>query len=179
MRYTRTAVALHWLTALLILAAFGVGYYMVDLRLSPLKLKIYSWHKWIGVTVWLLTAARLAWRAGHPAPPLPDTMKAWEKSVAGATHILLYLLMFAVPLSGWLMSSAAGFQVVYFGVLPLPDLIGKDKEFAEFLKLVHFTLTSGLGLLIFGHIAAALKHRFIERDDVLARMVPYLHKEKS
>lgn len=178
MTYTRTAIALHWLTALLILAAFGVGYYMVDLRLSPLKLKIYSWHKWIGVSVFLLTVARLAWRMGHPAPPLPAGMKAWEKLLAGATHALLYLLLFAVPLSGWLMSSAAGFPVVYLGILPLPDLIGKDKELAEFLKFLHFFLTAAFGLLVLAHIGAALKHRLLDRDDVLARMIPFLHKEQ-
>lgn len=178
MAYTRTAIALHWLIALLIAAAFGMGYYMADLPLSPLKLKIYSWHKWIGVTVFLLAVLRLVWRARHPAPPLPDDMPAWEKQVAGATHILLYLLMFAVPLSGWLMSSAAGFKVVYFGVLPLPDLIGKDKELAEFLKFLHFTLTTVLGLLVLAHIGAALKHRLLDRDEVLARMIPFLHKEK-
>ncbi|MBS4097716.1 MAG: cytochrome b [Sulfuricella sp.] len=179
MTYTRTAIALHWLTALLIATAFGVGYYMADLPLSPMKLKIYSWHKWLGMTVLLLALARLAWRAGHPAPPLPDTMQGWEKSVAGATHILIYLLMLAAPLAGWLMSSAAGFKVVYLGVLPLPDLIGKDKELAEFLKELHFYLTSGLGVLVLGHIAAALKHHLIDRDQVLARMMPSLLKEKS
>lgn len=179
MAYTRTAIALHWLSALLILAAFGMGFYMVGLTLSPLKLKVYSWHKWAGMTVLVLVFLRLAWRSAHPPPPLPATLAVWEHHAAGATHLLLYLLMIAVPVSGWLMSSAAGFQVVYLGWLPLPDLIGKDKECAEFLKSIHFLLTSTLGVLVIAHIGAALKHRFLDHDAVLARMVPFLTKEKS
>lgn len=178
MAYTRTAIALHWLTAVLIVAAFAVGFYMVDLKLSPWKLKVYSWHKWLGMTVLLLAVARLAWRAGHTPAPLPASLKGWEVALAHATHALLYLLMLAVPVSGWLMSSAAGFKVVYLGVLPLPDLIGKDKELAEFLKLLHFYLTTTLGLLVLGHVGAALKHRLIDRDEVLERMIPLLRKEK-
>ncbi len=179
MSYTRTAIALHWLSALFIVAAFGIGFYMVGLTLSPLKLKVYSWHKWAGITVLGLVCLRLAWRGVHPPPPLPATLAVWEHRAAGATHLLLYLLMIAVPLSGWLMSSAAGFRVVYLGVLPLPDLIGKDKECAEFLKFVHFLLASALGVLVVAHIGAALKHRFLDHDAVLARMVPFLTKEKS
>lgn len=171
MGYTRTAIVMHWLTALLILAAFAVGYTMTDLPLSPFKLKVFSWHKWIGVTVFLLTVLRLVWRLGHPAPALPDSMKDWEKKLAAAGHGLLYVLMFAVPLTGWLMSSAKGFQVVYFGVLPIPDLIGKDKELGELLEEVHGALAAGLGVLILGHVAAALKHRFMDRDGVMERML--------
>ena len=110
---------------------------MSDLALSPLKLKLISYHKWLGVTVFLLAAARLAWRATHTPPPLPAAMPAWQRYAAHGLHHLLYVLMFAIPLSGWLMSSAKGFQTVYFGVLPLPDLIGKDKALGDVLKEVH------------------------------------------
>lgn len=170
-RYTATAILLHWVVAVLILATLPLGVYMSDLALSPWKLKLYSWHKWIGVSVFLLAVLRLAWRLTHPAPPLPTTMPAWERHAAGIVHVLLYLLMFAVPLSGWLMSSASGFQTVYFGVLPIPDLLARDKALAEVLKGVHATLNVFLGLLLVGHVGAALKHRFVTRDDILSRML--------
>ncbi len=171
-RYTRTAIGLHWAVALLIFAAFPVGLYMVELPLSPTKLKIYSYHKWVGVTIFLLALARLLWRATHPAPPMPESVPRWQQALAGATHILLYLLMVAIPLSGWLMSSALGFQTVYLGVLPLPDLLEKDKLLGEQLKFLHMFLNYTLAALVLMHIGAALKHHLIDRDDILTRMLP-------
>jgi cytochrome b561 len=176
-RYTRTAIALHWLIALIILAAFPVGLYMVDLALSPTKLKIYSYHKWAGVTVFLLALLRVIWRATHPAPPLPDTVPRWQQALGNATHLLLYLLLLAIPVSGWLMSSALGFQTVYFGVLPIPDLLVKDKELGESLKFVHLFLNYTMAVLVAMHTGAALKHHFIDRDSVLARMLPLLSRK--
>ncbi len=178
-RYTRTAIALHWLTALLIVALFPLGVYMADLALSPLKLKLISYHKWLGVTVFLLLLLRLAWRAGHVPPPLPDSMPPWQRHAANGLHGLLYLLLFAIPLSGWLMSSAKGFQTVYLGVLPLPDLIGKDKALGDLLRAVHETLNMTLMVLLLAHVGAALKHHFIERDGILARMLPFLERGDS
>ena len=171
-RYTRTAIGLHWAVALLIFASFPVGLYMVELPLSPTKLKIYSYHKWAGVTIFLLALARLFWRTTHPAPPMPDSVPRWQQAIAGATHILLYLLIVAIPLSGWLMSSALGFQTVYFGVLPLPDLLEKDKLLGEQLKFLHMFLNYTLAALVLMHIGAALKHHLIDRDDILTRMLP-------
>jgi cytochrome b561 len=176
--YTGTAISLHWLVAFLILAAFPLGLTMSDLALSPLKLKLISYHKWLGVTVFLLAAARLAWRATHTPPPLPAAMPAWQRYAAHGLHHLLYVLMFAIPLSGWLMSSAKGFQTVYLGVLPLPDLIGKDKALGELLTEVHETLNFALLALVVAHVGAALKHHFIDRDDILARMMPFIGQEK-
>lgn len=167
--YTRTAVLLHWLVALLIFAAFPLGLYMADLPLSPTKLKLFSYHKWMGITALLLVAIRLAWRAGHPAPAAPDGPR-WQQVAAAAVHHLLYLLMLAVPLSGWLMSSAKGFQTVWFGILPLPDLVGKDKELGNLLKEVHEVLNYTLLTLVAAHVLAALKHHFIDRDGLLNRM---------
>ena len=178
-RYTRTAIALHWLAAILIFAAFPLGLTMSDLPLSPLKLKLISYHKWLGVTIFLLAAARLAWRAAHTPPPPPDAMSAWQRRAASGLHHLLYLLLFAIPLSGWLMSSAKGFQTVYFGVLPLPDLIGKDKALGDALQEVHEMLNYGLLALVSAHVAAALKHQFIDRDGILARMLPFLDRRSS
>jgi cytochrome b561 len=171
-RYGRVAIALHWIAAALILGNLAYGLYLVELPLSPQKLRYFSYHKWIGVTVLLLSAARLLWRLLHPAPPLPPTMRPWEMRLAHASHALLYVLFFAAPLSGWLFSSAAGFQTVYLGVLPIPDLLAKNRELADILKVVHHWINYVLAAVIVLHTSAALKHHFVDRDDVLRRMWP-------
>ena len=170
MRYSTPAVVLHWLVALLIFAGFPLGLYMVDLPLSPDKLKLYSYHKWIGITVLLLVAVRVSWRLTHVPPPLPASVAAWQRQASAVVHGLLYLLMIAIPLSGWLMSSAKGFQTVWFGVLPLPDLIGKDKGLGDQLAEVHKILNFTLLALVVLHVGAALQHHFIERQPLLQRM---------
>jgi cytochrome b561 len=175
-QYTRTAIILHWLVVLLIFAAFPLGLYMHDLPLSPYKLRLYSYHKWIGITVLMLAVIRLSWRIGHRPPGMPESMPNWEKLAAQATHYALYLLIFAIPVSGWLMSSALGFKVVWLGVLPLPDLVGKSKELGELLHEVHETLNYMMLGLVLAHIGAALKHHFLEHDDILTRMLPFLRK---
>ena len=176
-RYTHTAVTLHWLIALLIFAAFPLGLYMHDLPLSPHKLRLYSYHKWIGITVFVLAVMRLSWRATHRPPPLPASMPAWERFAAESVHYLLYALIFAIPVSGWLMSSAKGMQTVWFGVLPLPDLIGKDKELGDLLHEVHEAFNFALLGLLLAHVGAALKHHIIQHDDILARMIPFLRRK--
>ncbi|MGH8444924.1 MAG: cytochrome b [Solimonas sp.] len=166
----------HWLVVLLIVAAFSVAWTMVDMRLSPTKLKLYNYHKWIGVTVFTLAVLRVAWRWFRAPPALPDGMRPWERQAAEITHRLLYLLLFAIPLSGWLMSSAKGFQTVYLGKLPIPDAIGKNAALGEALTRVHEALTWLLLGLLTLHVLAALKHHFIDRDDVLLRMLPRLRR---
>ena len=169
--YNGPAKALHWLTAGLILSAFPLGLYMSGLSLTPTKLQLYSYHKWIGITALLIAVARVVWRLVKGAPaPLPAP--AWQQKAAAVTHGLLYVLMFAVPLSGWLMTSAKGFPVVYFGVLPLPDMVDKNEELGELLKQVHAVLNYSLITLVGMHLAAALKHHFIDRDETLVRMSP-------
>ena len=179
LRYTGTAIALHWLAALLVFAAFPLGLYMGDLPFSPLKLRLFSYHKWLGVTVFLLAAVRLAWRAAHRAPPFPPSMPSWERFAAAAAHWLLYALIFVIPLTGWLMSSAKGMQTVYLGVVPLPDLLGKDKALGRLLQDTHAALNMAMLALVAFHIVAALRHHFVERDGILARMLPFLDKESS
>lgn len=169
-RYTSTAIVLHWLVALLIFAGFPLGLYMVDLPLSPDKLKLYSYHKWIGITVLLLAAVRLGWRLTHTPPPLPASVAVWQRRASAVVHGLLYLLVIVIPISGWLMSSAKGFQTVWFGVLPLPDLLEKDRELGELLAAVHRTLNFTLLGLVVLHVGAALQHHFIERQPFLQRM---------
>lgn len=170
-RYTTTAIALHWLIAAIMLISVSVGLYMTGLKFSPEKLKLYNWHKWAGVTIFTLVLIRCAWRLFHTPPP-PVPMPAWQRHAANAAHYLLYALMIVIPLSGWLMSSAKGFQTVYFGVIPLPDLLDKSKELGETLTLVHKTLNYTMITLVILHAAAALKHHFVDKDDVLRRMLP-------
>ena len=171
-RYSATAIALHWLIAIIILGSLPLGIYMADLPISPTKLKLFSYHKWAGVTVFLLAIVRLGWRLGHPAPPLPESIPAGQRRLANATHHLLYVLIFAIPLTGWLMSSAKGFQTVYFGVFPIPDLLTKNPPLGDLLKTIHFSLNALLAGLLAAHVGGALKHHFIDRDDVLRRMLP-------
>lgn len=172
-RYTRTAIALHWLIAFLILATVPLGVYMSDLPLSPDKLKFYSWHKWIGITMLILAILRLLWRASHLPPRLSNLTPRWQGLARHAVHLLLYFLLFAVPLSGWIMSSAKGFQTVWFGVLPLPDLVGKDKALGQLLTTLHQGLNLVLVALVAVHVAAAIKHHFIDRDATLQRILPF------
>ena len=175
-RYTRLAIALHWLLALVILVMFAVGLYMADLPFSPLRLKLYNWHKWAGVTFLALTVLRLLWRMTHRPPVLPQAitqaMPGWQMRVHHATHYLLYLLFFAVPLIGWAYSSAAGFPIVWFGQIPLPDLLSKNKELADIIKPLHELSAYALVGLAGLHLAAALKHHWVDRDGLLSRMLP-------
>jgi cytochrome b561 len=171
LRYTAPAIALHWLLALMILVSLGVGLYMTSLPLSPTRLKLYNWHKWAGVTILLLSAARLLWRLSH-RPPADPPMPPWQQRAAHAAHRLLYGLFFAVPLAGWAYSSAAGFPIVWFGVLPLPDLVWPDRELATLIKPLHKWLAYALAATVLLHVVAALKHQFVDRDGLLQRMLP-------
>lgn len=170
-RYSRVAVALHWLTAALIVAGFTLGLSMVDLPFGRQKLQWYAWHKWAGITVFLLTCIRLGWRLAH-AVPAPPPSPRWQLAAATTTHWGLYALLVVIPLSGWVYSSATGVQVVYLGLFPLPDLVPKDKALASSLRTVHQTLNFTLLALVCLHAAAALKHHFVDRDQVLRRMLP-------
>jgi cytochrome b561 len=179
MRYTGVAIGLHWLAAALIVTAFGLRWTLAGMEFSPQKVRWLSWHKWLGITVLGLTAWRLAWRLAHPAPPLPPTVPVWQRQAVHAVHLLLYGLMFAIPLSGWLFSSAKGVQVVYLGWLPLPDLIGVDQAAADRLRALHEWLNYVLLAAVAAHVGAALKHHLIERDDVLTRMLPVVGRRES
>ena len=172
-QYGGTAIALHWPTAALIVANLLLGLSMVPLPFSPQKLKWYQWHKWVGVTVFLVTTLRLLWRWRHPAPT-PAAMPLWQQKAAAVAHALLYAFLLAIPISGWLYSSATGVQVVYLGLVPLPDLVPKDKALAAALKAVHVSLNFTMFAVVCLHAAAALKHQFVDRDGTLERMLPML-----
>ena len=173
--YTPVAIALHWLMALALAANFALGLTMSDLPLSPQKLQFYAWHKWAGISLLGLVTLRLIWRGIAQAPELLPA-PVWQQRLARLSHILLYALMFAIPLSGWLMSSAAGFTVNYLGVLPLPDLVGKDKALFETLKEVHETLNFTLLGMVIIHVLAALKHHFVDHDASLRRILPWIRE---
>ncbi len=170
-RYTGTAIVLHWLLALLIAGTFALGVYMHELPFSPARLKYYSWHKWAGVTILALSFLRLAWRLTHK-PPADLPMPGWQATAAHATHHLLYALFFIVPLVGWAYSSAAGFPIVWFGVLPLPDFVPVDKALAEAIKPWHERTAMLMAALVLLHVAGAIKHQLIDRDGLIDRMRP-------
>jgi cytochrome b561 len=168
-RYTVTAIALHWLLALALFGTFALGVYMHELPVSPWRLKLYSWHKWAGVTILALSFVRLAWRVTH-RPPEDVPMPGWQRQASHAAHHLLYVLFFVVPLMGWAYSSAAGFPVVWFGVLPLPDFVPVDRDLAGILKKLHEVLAIAMATIVLVHVAGAIKHHFIDRDGLLKRM---------
>jgi cytochrome b561 len=174
-RYTALAIALHWLLALAIAGALGMGWYLSGMPLSPAKVKLINWHKWAGITILALSLLRLGWRLGHAAPPLDARVLAgmppWQRSVHHGVLWSLYALFLLVPLLGWAYSSAAGVPVVWFGVLPLPDLLARNKELADLvLKPLHKTGAYTLAGLALLHTGAALKHHFVNRDGLLLRM---------
>jgi cytochrome b561 len=169
-RYSTPSILLHWLMASLIVAGFSIGLSVSDMPLSPAKFKWIAWHKWIGITVLGLLVLRVLFRLLSRAPALPASMSPAARAAAKLGHVALYALMLAVPLTGWLMSSAYGFPVVYLKLVQLPDLIAKNKELADTLKGVHKALDWTLAAVVIGHIGAALKHQLIDRDGLLARM---------
>lgn len=178
-RYSHTAIVLHWVLGLTILGLFGMGLYMTSLPFSPARLKLYNWHKWAGITLLALSVLRVLWRATHRPPALPASiakaMPAWQHWAHHGTYYVMYALFFLVPLIGWAYSSAAGFPIVVFGVLPLPDFVPVDKALAELIKPFHelsaFALVGLAGL----HIAAALKHQLVDKDGLIGRMLPGRH----
>jgi cytochrome b561 len=178
--YGWPAIAFHWTMAVLIVFMLALGIYMHEQPLTdPATFQLYQLHKSIGFVVLALAALRILWRFANPAPKLPDGMKSWEKAAAHLGHAGLYALMFALPLSGWLMVSASpwGIPTVVFNVLPVPHLpvpgfLGSKEEAEALLKSVHALAAYFLIALLVVHIAAALKHHFINRDATLRRMSP-------
>jgi cytochrome b561 len=174
-------MTLHWLIAFGIMGVIVLGSIMADLTPgTALKFELYQLHKSIGITILTLTLVRLAWRLANPVPPLPLTMARWERGVARFTHIIFYVMMLAIPLSGWMMVSASVWNLptVLYGVVELPHLpvlstLENKKPVEDALKEIHETLAWWtVGLLIL-HVAGALKHHFVARDDTLRRMLPW------
>ena len=158
--------------AALIFAQLVLGALAAAWRLSPLKLELFVWHKSLGMLILALVLLRLSWRAGHPAPPLPADTAPWERMAARATHALLYALMIALPLTGWVISSAANVPFSVFWLLPLPAIVEPSKETEHLAADAHLVMVVALALLVGLHVAAALRHHFVKRNTVLARMLP-------
>lgn len=175
--YDALQIGLHWLVALLICCAFAFAWIFDDMPLSPDKFKMINWHKWTGITVMALFVVRFAYKLLRGTPVVDPELPPLQRKLAISVHHLLYVLMFLLPFVGWLMSSAKGFPVVFWGVLPLPDLISKNAELGKLLGQMHELLAYGLLVLIVLHIAGALKHYVIDKDGTLARMLPFLAKK--
>jgi len=168
------SIALHWLTLLLIVGMATVGLSMVEMENGPAKIQVYALHKSFGLTVLGLTVLRLAWRLAVGTPrPVPGT-PMWQDAIARMTHGAMYVLLLAVPISGWWFNSAAGFPLRWFGLVKLPKLTGFDPAIKELAKEMHENLFLLLACLIFIHAAAALWHHYRLKDRTLARIAPWL-----
>ncbi|HVB46810.1 MAG TPA: cytochrome b/b6 domain-containing protein [Burkholderiales bacterium] len=172
-RYGIIAQGFHWLVAALVLAQFALGLYAADLPLSLARLQWLSRHKALGLGVLALVLLRLGWRALDRAPALPDSMPAWERRAARATHRLLYALLVLAALAGWLYASAAGLSVDWFGLFRVPDLVAKNAQLAMLFKDAHKALVALFALLLLVHVGAALRHVRLTRDGVMYRMLPW------
>ena len=163
---------LHWVIVVLIIVQVTLAEIADDLPIGAKKLALLARHKSFGITILGLALLRLAWRQLHPTPALPGTLKPYERALARFTHFMLYALLFAMPLSGWMMSSARGFPVSWFHIFQLPDLVPKNKALYDAFLTTHHTLAVVLAVVVTLHVAGALKHHFVLKDNVLRRMLP-------
>ena len=170
-KYGITTILFHWIMAVIIIGLLGFGIYMTRLSISLTKLKMYGWHKEFGMLVLGLVILRILWRFINITPRLPDTLTKFEKFSARSVHWLFYLFMFAMPITGWLITSAAGLPVSFFGLFLIPNLIETNEPLRILFQVIHQWLGYALIGVICLHISAALKHHFINRDDVLRRIV--------
>jgi cytochrome b561 len=175
-RWGAVAQFLHWLIVALIIVQVILANIAEDLPLGMKKLAMYARHKSVGITILGLAVIRLAWRWANPTPELPTTLKPYERTLAGLTHAGLYILLFAMPLTGWMMTSARGFPASWFGFFQLPDFVPKNDSLYNAMKETHDTLALALYAIVFLHVAAALKHHFLLKDHVLRRMLPFTNK---
>ena len=179
-RYTGVAIALHWLIALLIISLLILGKFMTSLdEADPLRFSLTQWHKSFGITILLLTLARIIWRMSHKPPALPDHIRGWQKFSSGLTHFLIYFLMLGLPISGWIMVSASplNLSTILFEVIPLPHLpvlasLANKAQISDLFHEVHAISSSIMIALLVLHIGAALMHQFVQRDSVMERMAP-------
>jgi cytochrome b561 len=171
-RYSSLAQGLHWIIAALVVTQFVLAYAANGLPLGIERLVLMARHKSFGMTILMLSVVRLAWRLWNPPPPLPDSVRPIERRLARYSHLAFYFLLFAMPLSGWLMSSAKNYSVSWFNQFTWPDLIGKSEPAFQWLRALHHTLSFALLGLATVHVLAALRHQFWLKDDVLRRMLP-------
>jgi cytochrome b561 len=172
-RWGAIAQTFHWVVVALIIVQVTLAEMADGLPNGLRKLTLLARHKSVGLTILSLVILRLAWRWQNEHPPLPENLKRYEQALARFTHVALYVLLLAVPLSGWMMSSARGFPVSWFGFFQLPDLVPKSRPLYDALLMTHHTLAWTLLAVIALHVAGALKHHFVHKDDVLKRMLPF------
>jgi len=179
-RYSKVAISLHWLIALMIIGLIVFGILMTNPE-TPNRFALYQLHKSFGICVLILSVLRLLWRLGHKPPALPSGMKSWEVAAAKFTHIAFYIIMIGMPLLGWAMVSSTETVIPtkIFKMIPWPDMPGlpRDKAVSDIFKNLHHWLGKGTILLIALHVGAALKHHFVNKDTVLARMIPMLRRK--
>lgn len=169
-RYGFIAILFHWLMAVLIIALLALGLYMINLPKGLEKTTLYGWHKEYGFLVLILVNLRFIWRLANKMPRL--SMPLFQQIMAKLVHWALYLFMFAMPISGWLISSAAGVRVSFFGLFSLPNLIPPKLELVSLFKMAHEWFAYSLIAIIILHTLAAFKHHLIDKDDILTRILP-------
>jgi cytochrome b561 len=162
----------------LVVTQFALAWTADDLPIGARKLSLLAWHKSFGMTILMLAVLRLAWRMFHRPPELPPAMTVIEKQIARGTHALFYCLLFLMPLTGWMMSSAKNYSVSWFNRFTWPNLIAPNQRAFDILVVTHHVLSWLLFALAILHILAALKHHFWNKDDVLKRMLPFTKSEK-
>ena len=175
-RYSRGAIVLHWLVAVLIMLNFAAAWVSEDMS-KPDRAMIMGYHKAIGITILLLTLLMIVWRVAHRPPPMVETLKAWEAALARVTHAAFYFLLLAIPLAGWAMVSAfgKGKGVSIFGLFTMPALpVAHDKPTAEMFYEMHEVLATLMLVLFVLHVVGALKHHFIDKDGTMRRVVPWI-----
>ncbi|MBI1733436.1 MAG: cytochrome b [Gammaproteobacteria bacterium] len=173
-QYGWVTQGLHWAIFVLVAVQVVLGTIGADLPVGMERLITLARHKSLGMTIFALMLARLAWRLVNPAPALPAEMGQVERRAARAVHWLLYALLLTMPVVGWVGSSASNLTVSWFGLFTFPDLVNTDPGLAQLAKAVHRGLAWGLMALVTLHALAALRHHFLLGDNVLARMVPWL-----
>lgn len=178
-RWGAVAQLLHWVIAVLIVIMAALGWYMTTLDISPTMFELYALHKSIGITILTLVILRLAWRLSNNTPSLPEHMHPAERWLAHASHALLYLILFAMPISGYVINSAADFPLSVYGLFTIPNVIPESEPVKEAAEAVHETLIWVLIGIVALHVAGALKHHFMDRDDVLRRMLPSRQRSRS
>lgn len=185
LRYGDVAMLFHWLIALCIIGLIIVGKYMGGLEKDdPTRFLLTQWHKSFGISVLILAVLRIAWRFTHRPPPEPDGLPLWQKMAAGGTHLLLYVLMLALPITGWIMVSASPLNIdtMLFKVIPWPHFPGltdlsNREDIAHHFHDYHHLAGTALIVLLLAHVGAALKHHFVDKDTIMLRMVPQRKSE--
>jgi len=171
-RWGAVSKLFHWIIVALLLVIAYLGLTMGDLPNGPRKINVYALHKSIGLTILALVALRLAWRLYAGAPQPVAGTPTWQHRIAVVSHVAMYALMLAIPLSGWVLNSAAGYPLQWFKLFNLPAIVGRNHDLHELAEDAHELMFWALALLVTVHVGAALYHHLFQNDDTLVRMLP-------